>query len=433
MGGDQHPGGPVTASAARDRELLRDLQGPRRTRDRCRRLARARGRMADHRVRRGRRRRRRRFAGGSREPRDLALTVAPLSPAEGPMPRPRLLFYAMYDATQASNAPRVRIQLLSAALARHATVTMLSGSRLARLVQGLGLVLSGLRRFDAVYVETATSSAMPWDLWFLAAARASGVPVGVYFRDAYPLHRDLYPLPGLRARLSDLGWRLSVSILRRLASVAFVPTAGLGRALGLRDAVALPPGTDPATRDLGPGSEPLVAYVGALASPVGFDRLVAAVELVRRELPDARLLAVGPVASDGVADALPAWVDVRQATRDGLAALLAPAAACAIPLPINRYTDMAWALKLSDYLAFGKPIVATATAATAEILDGGRAAILVGDAPSEIAEGLLRVLRDPALAAAMAAASRALAESDAMTWDRRARDLLAALGEASLR
>jgi glycosyltransferase involved in cell wall biosynthesis len=347
-------------------------------------------------------------------------------------PRPRLIFYGMYDAARAGSAPRVRIQLLSTALARRARVTMVSGPRLARLAQGVRLVLGDLRHFDGVYVETATSSAMPWDLWFLAAARASGVPVGIYFRDAYPVHRDLYPLPGWRARLSDLGWRISVAAYRRLASVSFTPSRGLADSLRLAGAVLLPPGTDPGTPELGPGSEPVVAYVGALAAPVGFDRLVDAVRLVREELPEARLLAVGSTPS-GVAPALPDWVEVRQASRDELASLLAGVSVCAIPLPINRYTNMAWPLKLSDYLAFGKPIVATATDETAAVLDGSGAGIVVGDTPAAIAAGLLRVLRDPELAARLAAASRRLALAPGSTWDDRAALIVERLAPAAAR
>jgi glycosyltransferase involved in cell wall biosynthesis len=333
--------------------------------------------------------------------------------------RPRLLVYGMYDVASAGSAPRVRIRLLSAALARIADVTTLSGSRWSRLVQGLRLAVR-LPRFDAVYVETATSSAMPWDLWFLAAARLSGLPVAIYFRDAYPLHRDLYPRPGLRARLSDLGWHLSVAAYRRLATVSFAPSRGLADVLDLRDTVLLPPGTEPSAPDLGPGSEPTVAYVGALAEPVGFQRLVEAMRLVRDSVPEARLLAIGSPPPGSGAIPLPDWVDMRAATRDELPRLLAPVSVCAIPLPINRYTNMAWPLKLSDYLAYGKPVVATATTETVAALEGSGAGILVGDSAAEIAAGLVRVLQDRELATRHAAASRALALAPGRTWDDRA-------------
>ncbi|MGH2455815.1 MAG: glycosyltransferase [Candidatus Limnocylindria bacterium] len=341
--------------------------------------------------------------------------------------RPRLLFYAMYDVSVASNAPRVRIRALADALGRRAEVTMVSGSPGTRL-RAAAKLLAGRRlgRVDGVYVEAPTTTPMPWDLLVLAAARALRRPVGVYFRDAYQLYRDLYPLAGRRGRLSDLAWRLTLPLLRRLASVHFVQSQGLARVLRLQEAVLLPPGTDPLTPDLGAGTEPLVAYVGAMNPADGFDRLVEAMRLVRESVPAARLLAVGPAPTPGAP--LPEWVDVRQANREGLERLLAPARACVIPRPINAYTDLVRPVKISDYLAFGKPILATATAETRAMLEPSGAALFVADSPSAIAAGLVRLLVEPELAETLASQARALATAESMTWDHRAGVILGALG-----
>ena len=350
------------------------------------------------------------------------------SPAGAPARRPRLLFYAMYDVARPSNAPRVRIRSLSAALARRADLTLVAGDGLHRLGRGLRLVASGdLFRVDGVYVEPNTTALMPWDVALLLLARAAGRPVGIYFRDAYQLFGDIYPARGWRARLSGLAWRASVAIMRRLATTRYAPSQGLASILHLRSAVLLPPGTDPATPDLGSGSELLVGYVGALNPADGFDRLIEAMRLVREELPEARLRAVGPLPAE--AASLPDWVEVRHETRDGLAAALAPARVCVIPRPINRYTDLARPVKLVDYLAFGKPVVATAAAETSAVLDGSGAGLVVGDDPAGIAGGLLRVLREPGLAEEMARAARTLACRPEMTWDNRAERLLSTLLE----
>ena len=330
--------------------------------------------------------------------------------------RPRLLLYAMYDASVPGSAPRVRIGMLSEALAGAVELERVEGGRWQRLAQLPGLI-ARLRRVEAVYVESATAAAMPWDLFALAMARAMGRPVGVYFRDAYQLFRDLYPASGLRQRLSDATWRVTVTILRRLASVRFTPSAGLAAALRLEDAVLLPPGTDPSAPDLGTGSAPLVAYVGAATSPLGLDLLLAAMELVRLEAPDVRLLMVSP---GPPAAPLPDWVDLRVASRHELPALLAPAAVCVLPLPINAYTELARAVRLTDFLSWGKPIVATATTESRALLEPTGAGLLVGDEPAAIAEGLLRVIRDDALAARLATAARALAVAPGSTWGDRA-------------
>ena len=340
------------------------------------------------------------------------MSVAPTSQGGA-----RLLLYAMYDASVLGSAPRVRIGMLSDALAREVRLERIDGGRWQRLAQ-FPRIIRQLSRVDAVYVESATAAAMPWDLLALAVARAMGRPVGVYFRDAYQLFRDLYPVTGLRQRLSDATWRVTMKALRRLASVRFAPSAGLAAALQLEGAVLLPPGTDPAAPDLGAGAAPLIGYVGALNPADGFDRLVEAMSLVCAEVPEARLRVIGPPLPPG--RHLPDWIELRPGARDDLASLLADVRACVIPRPINRYTDLARPVKVADYISFGKPVIATATAETSALLEPTGAGLLVGDEPAAIAEGLLRVLRDDALAAGLATAARALAMAPGSTWGDRA-------------
>ncbi|HEY7525732.1 MAG TPA: glycosyltransferase [Candidatus Limnocylindria bacterium] len=338
---------------------------------------------------------------------------------DSPPRRPSLLLYGMYDARIPASAPRVRIALLADALERRARLVRADRGRWQRLA-ALPNVLWQLRRVDAVYVESPTGASMPWDLLALAAARAMRRPVGIYFRDAYQLFRDLYPPGSFRQRLSDLAWRFSIRLLRRLATVPFAPSSGLATALRLRRAVLLPPGTDPRQPDLGAGEQPIVAYVGALNAADGFDRLLDAMALVRAELPAARLLVV----SGSTAGSLPDWVDLVAGSRGDLPRLLGAARACVIPRPINRYTDLARPVKLADYLSLGKPVVATAAAETAALLAPSGAGLLVADDAAAIAAGLLSVLRDAALAERLAAAARALAVAPGSTWDDRAAEIV---------
>ena len=346
--------------------------------------------------------------------------------------RPRVLFYAMYDSTKPSNAPRVRIRMLQAAMGRHAELIVVGGSPRQRLGAAFSFILSaGPWRIDAAYVETSTTSPTPWDLALLALVRSTARPVGIYFRDAYQLFRGIYRRPGPRAWLSDAAWRFTTAVLRRLATVSFAPSQGLADQLHLHSAVLLPPGTDPNSPNLGVGDEPLVAYVGARSRAIGFEILVDAMELVRAETPDVRLLAIGP--ANDADPALPDWIELLTADRDELADALRPARVCVIPLPINAYTNLARPVRLTDFLAFGKPIVATDATETHRVLGPTEAGLLVEDTPEAIAAGLLRVLRDETLAAQLAARARALAVDPQMTWDCRAEQALAPLLENARR
>ena len=341
------------------------------------------------------------------------------------MTRPAgILLYGMYDISDARSAPRVRIAMMLAALGREGPVESITGGRWARAARAFRWLLSGgPGRVGAVYVESATASAMPTDLAFLVFMRLVRRPVGVYFRDAYQLFRDTYPRTSRRQVLTDALWRITTPLLRRVATRRYAPSMGLARALRLRDPELLGPGTDPGQPDLGAGTAPVVAYVGGVLAADGFDRLLGAMAIVHDRLPDARLELIGAQP----AEPLPDYVHSRRSARDGLAEALRPARVCVIPRPINPYSSLAVPVKLLDYLSFGKPVVATAAEETAAILRASGAGVSTPDTAEGLADGLLRLLTDDAEAARMAARARDFTTDPANTWDARARTVRVSL------
>ena len=324
----------------------------------------------------------------------------------------------MYDPAGLDAAPRVRIALLGSALEEIADVEHLDGGRLPRMIAGLRWWAGGgFRRIDAVYVETSTVVASPFDVVFLAWSRFRKRPVGIYFRDAYQLHRDLFPIERRRQLVADFAWRATLPVLRRVATVRFAPSAGLADVLGLRDAVLLPPGTDPSLPDLGVPATHLVAAVVAPTKAAGFEVLRAALEIIRREIPDARLRVITSVHP---AAALPDWIEVVPGDRPMLAALLTAARVVVIPVPLNRYGQLAVPVRLADLVAFGKPIVVTDSTATRAFLRGDEVALLSVDTAEGLAAAISRLLLDDGLAMALAARARAFAEAPESTWGNRA-------------
>lgn len=339
-----------------------------------------------------------------------------------------VLLVAMYDVRGLNSAPKVQIKFMSAALARQTHLETISGGRLGRARASLRwLAGGGARRVGAVYVEAPSASVMPTDLAFMALMRLLRRPVGVYFRDAYQLFRDLYPRQYRRQVLTDLIWRVTMPMTRGLATQQFVPSEGLAEVMHLRRAILLPPGTEPGSPDLGAGRKPLVAYVGGNGWADGFDALVEAMTIVRVTVPSARLLAVtAPMPAERLAH-LPEWVEIRQAGRAELPALLKDARLCVIPRPITDYTNLAVPLKLWDYLSMGKPVVATEATETAKIISASGGGIVTSDTPEGMAVGLLKLLEDEKLATEMAVRARAFACSPSATWDARAATILQAM------
>jgi hypothetical protein len=122
----------------------------------------------------------------------------------------------MYKLAGLDRAPEVRIAMMAEALSRQARVERITGGRFGRFVAAVRwLAGRGPGRVRAVYVEAPTANAMPTDLVFLAFMRLLRRPVGVYFRDAYQLFRDVHPRTRRRQMLTDWLWHLSTPMLTR--------------------------------------------------------------------------------------------------------------------------------------------------------------------------------------------------------------------------
>ena len=173
---------------------------------------------------------------------------------------------------------------------------------------------------------------------------------------------------------------------------------------------------------------PVVAYAGHFYAWKGADVLVEALAL----LPGVRGLFIGGLPGESDDARLRSRARDRgltgRVTFTGLvppaevAGLLAGADALVLPTvdtPYSRYTSP---LKLFEYMAAGRPVVASDLPPLREVVEHGRTAFLVppGD-PEALAAGVRALLDDPAAAERMARA--ALDRVADYAWERRAERL----------
>ena len=162
------------------------------------------------------------------------------------------------------------------------------------------------------------------------------------------------------------------------------------------------------------GSTPIVLYTGTFEAYQGLELLFAAMAIVRRTRPDARLVlaggradqvvkARGQAAAAGIEDVI-LFAGERPAAE--IPAYLL--AADLLVSPRSRGTNTP--LKLYQYLRSGKAIVATRLLTHTQVLSD-ETAILTGVTPQEYADGILAGLTDPARAAAIGRQARELAET----------------------
>jgi glycosyltransferase involved in cell wall biosynthesis len=191
------------------------------------------------------------------------------------------------------------------------------------------------------------------------------------------------------------------------------------------------------TPSTAPGGRPVVAYAGHLYAWKGVEVLLEALALV----PSVDGLIVGGHAAEPDLGRVRARADrLGIAGRVHFTGLVEPtqvparlqsAAILVLPNPASPISDRFTSpLKLFEYMAAGRAIVASDLPSIREILQDNRDALLVppGDAPA-LAAAITRLVADPALAARLAlAASHAAAD---YSWQRRAERLEALFVEVA--
>jgi glycosyltransferase involved in cell wall biosynthesis len=165
---------------------------------------------------------------------------------------------------------------------------------------------------------------------------------------------------------------------------------------------------------------PVVLYGGTFESYQGLPELIAAIPAIRRQVPDVTFVLVGADRANGLvshagAESLIASGTLRivdRQPRSEMAAYLALADVLVSPRAYGGNLP----LKVFDYLAAGRPIVATDIPTHRTVLTEDRA-VLVPPRTEALAQGILSVLEDPVFARRLATAARDYAETH-FGWSR---------------
>jgi glycosyltransferase involved in cell wall biosynthesis len=226
-------------------------------------------------------------------------------------------------------------------------------------------------------------------------------------------------LPGLARTLVQLrAWRNGRGVFRlivanshALAETLAANDIAVGAVIGngTRVVQARPPLREP----------PTAAYAGRLVPMKGVDDLLRAMELVRREVPEARLLIAGDGPDRARIERLRAASPVRDAVtmlghveRPRLDDLLGIAWVQVLP---SRYREP-FANATAEAMMRGTAVVATATGGTPEVVRDGATGFLVPPGnPEALAARLVQVLRRRELAESLGAAARAAALAELTT------------------
>ncbi len=236
------------------------------------------------------------------------------------------------------------------------------------------------------------------------------------------------------------GWaraRLDERRHQRAMDAFTVVTDGLARRVaGLgKPVLVLRGGVDPDLfRPLArpPAAVLTVVYAGNFRPYQGVSTLLDAAEILVRRGEGLRLVFVGgsdrfPEVERRARELLGERLAVRgRVAYERMPEALAEADVLVIPRPRSRTAAFGFPSKLAEYLATGRPVVATRVGDVERFVVHGENGLLVPPgAPSALADALLS-LRDPELRRRLGAAGRATAEAE-LSWRRIAADLEAFL------
>jgi glycosyltransferase involved in cell wall biosynthesis len=177
--------------------------------------------------------------------------------------------------------------------------------------------------------------------------------------------------------------------------------------------------------ELGLGEGPVIGFVGGFQHWHGLDRLIESLAHVLREVPNAQLLLIGDGRARPIVDQKIAEFGVETAvTITGLVAqvrvpeMLAVVDVAVLPYPQLPRELWFSPLKLYEYMAAGKAIVASRTGQIAEVIQHGQNGLLVepGDVV-DLARTLSGLLKNSAERARLGHNARAQAVQQ-HSWDR---------------
>lgn len=163
-----------------------------------------------------------------------------------------------------------------------------------------------------------------------------------------------------------------------------------------------------------PGGKPLVLFLGRLSYVKGMDLLAGAWPLVVRDAPTAHLVLAGAddeglfqafarkLSACGMGDTY-TYVGIADAPRK--AALLRTCSVLASPSISESF-----GMSIVEAMAEGKPVVVTEGVKISPSIRTAGAGLVTRHEPRDVADAIVKILRDTSLASSMGAAGKALVD-----------------------
>lgn len=356
----------------------------------------------------------------------------------------------------ADMAPQIRPRrMIEAFGALGSNVIVVAGTpRQRRLIMRRVLrdIAEGSLRVDLVYSESAgwpnavsdgrKGSFHPYlDESFLRAMHRLGIPVGLFYRDAYHRSEEFYQVSRWKRPLRVALRLMAERDLRRYSryvSILYLPSLEMRRQLPeySSSVAALPPGASVAntgTQARSTSVTPLrLLYVGGLGSLYKIHELLDAVKKTRDvELTICTREGDWASVENEYHGLLSPCVTVVHEFGAGLAELYTRADIAVLTVEPHPYREFAVPVKLFEYIGSGIPILATAGTYAGQYVSDADLGWALTYSADDIASTLSHLGSAHGREEVAEAAARVRAHAPAVTWAARARRVLDDLSGAS--
>lgn len=342
------------------------------------------------------------------------------------------------DATPSSGSSVRPIKMLQAFRDINCDVTVLEGqqNRIFERHKKVTEILRRLRRgehFDFCYIEPPSGPFLcPTDLRLLKELRKCNVPVGLFYRDAFYLFPESFSAGMLlKNRLISYMMKRDREVISKTCDIIYVPTASFGELVDFpNETRALPPGCSEfqIAEERSPSVEITGLYVGGVSEEYGSLLLLDSFDIARKKGCAAKLIFICAEEAWG---SLPDkykkyeqsdWLTVVHASGEKLEQYYMQADFGIIPRLKTSYNDIAFPVKLVEYISHGLPVLATSCAATEDFILHWAIGVVADDDLNSFSDAVISLAQKGNIREAYRSAIKMACEGN--SWTQRACDVI---------